>query len=121
MEGCEMTAPDTAHTASSSSGTPGGIAPEPPAPGEFVPGAGIDFRNFLECVHCGLCTSSCPTYIELGDENDCPRGRVYLMRAVTQKRVRLSAEIRSHLTRCLDCRSCETACPSGIHYSRLIE
>ncbi len=87
----------------------------------FVPGEGIDFRNFQTCVHCGLCTSSCPTYIELGDENDCPRGRIYLMRAVAEGRVQVDAAIRTHLAQCLDCRSCETACPSGVHYSRLIE
>src|SRR5262245_60268423 len=51
------------------------------------PGLAVDYRKFLDCVHCGLCTSSCPTYAELGDENDGPRGRIHLMRAVTDKRL----------------------------------
>ncbi|MCR4411642.1 MAG: (Fe-S)-binding protein [Thermoguttaceae bacterium] len=85
------------------------------------PGEGIDFGLFLDCVHCGLCTSACPTYTELGDENDGPRGRVYLMRQVAEGRLGLDARIRKHLDLCLDCRACETACPSGVHYGRLIE
>ncbi len=85
------------------------------------PGEGIDFGLFLDCVHCGLCTSACPTYTELGDENDGPRGRVYLMRQIAEGRLGLDARIRKHLDLCLDCRACETACPSGVHYGRLIE
>jgi len=85
------------------------------------PGAEIDYRRFLDCVHCGLCTSACPTYVELGDENDSPRGRIYLMRAVTDGRLQLTDPVRRHLDLCLDCRACETACPSGVQYGRLIE
>jgi glycolate oxidase iron-sulfur subunit len=85
------------------------------------PGAAIDYRRFLDCVHCGLCTATCPTYAELGDENDGPRGRIYLMRSVTDGRLELSPEVRRHLELCLDCRACETACPSGVQYGRLIE
>src|SRR5512145_1494157 len=84
-------------------------------------GAGIDYELFLDCVHCGLCTSACPTYVELGDENDSPRGRIYLMRAVTDGRLELNRDVRRHLELCLDCRACETACPSGVQYGRLIE
>src|SRR5262245_49744484 len=83
--------------------------------------SGIDYSLFLDCVHCGLCTASCPTYTELGDENDSPRGRIYLMRSVTDGRLDLSPEVRRHLDLCLDCRACETACPSGVKYGRLIE
>src|SRR5215468_8261717 len=83
--------------------------------------AGIDYELFLDCVHCGLCTSACPTYVELGTEMDSPRGRIYLMRAVTDGRVELNAEVRHHLDLCLDCRSCESACPSGVQYGKLIE
>ncbi len=85
------------------------------------PGAGIDYNLFLDCIHCGLCTAACPTYAELGDENDSPRGRIYLMRAVTDERLELTGEVRRHLELCLDCRACETACPSGVQYGRLIE
>jgi glycolate oxidase iron-sulfur subunit len=83
--------------------------------------AGIDYQLFLDCVHCGLCTSACPTYVELGDENDSPRGRIYLMRAVTDGKLALDANVRGHLDLCLDCRACESACPSGVQYGRLIE
>ncbi len=83
--------------------------------------AGIPYELFLDCVHCGLCTAACPTYLELGTEMDSPRGRIYLMRAVTDGRLDLTHEVRRHLELCLDCRSCETACPSGVQYGRLIE
>src|SRR5271155_2332859 len=83
--------------------------------------AGIDYELFLDCVHCGLCTSACPTYVETGNENDGPRGRIYLMRALTDGRIELNHEVRRHLDLCLDCRACETACPSGVQYGRLIE
>jgi glycolate oxidase iron-sulfur subunit len=81
----------------------------------------IDYRLFQDCVHCGLCTASCPTYVETGDENDSPRGRIYLMRAVTDGRLGMSDEVRKHLDLCLDCRACESACPSGVQYGKIIE
>ena len=84
-------------------------------------GATIEYDKFLDCVHCGLCTSACPTYLETGDENNSPRGRIYLMRAVTDGRMDLTPTVQRHLDLCLDCRSCETACPSGVQYGRLIE
>jgi glycolate oxidase iron-sulfur subunit len=93
----------------------------PPSAAQQNPGAGIDYGLFLDCVHCGLCTASCPTYVELGNENDSPRGRIYLMRAVTDGRLPLTHEVRRHLELCLDCRACETACPSGVQYGKLIE
>ena len=86
-----------------------------------TPGDGIQYDLFLDCVHCGLCTSACPTYLETGNENDSPRGRIYLMRAVTDRRLDMNQTIQRHLELCLDCRSCETACPSGVQYGRLIE
>jgi glycolate oxidase iron-sulfur subunit len=85
------------------------------------PGSGIDYELFLDCVHCGLCTSACPTYLELGTEMDSPRGRIYLMRGIVDGRIALDEEVRRHLDLCLDCRACETACPSGVKYGRLIE
>lgn len=81
----------------------------------------IDYRRFQECIHCGLCTASCPTYVETGNENDSPRGRIYLMRSVVDGRLGVSDDVRRHLDLCLDCRACETACPSGVQYGQLIE
>jgi glycolate oxidase iron-sulfur subunit len=89
--------------------------------GRLNPGEGIEYGLFLDCVHCGLCTSACPTYTELGDENDGPRGRIYLMRLVTDGRLEADGRVGRHLELCLDCRACETACPSGVQYGRLIE
>src|SRR5262245_45285699 len=77
--------------------------------------AGFDYELFLDCVHCGLCLSSCPTYVELGTEMDSPRGRIYLMRAVTDGRVDAQdPEVRRHPHPCLDCRASEPACPSAL-------
>lgn len=86
-----------------------------------TPGSDIPYERFLDCVHCGLCTSSCPTYVETGNENDSPRGRIHLMRSVVDGRLPLSEKVQGHLDLCLDCRSCETACPSGVQYGRLLE
>jgi glycolate oxidase iron-sulfur subunit len=95
--------------------------PTLPTAGAPRVGADIDYGRFLDCVHCGLCTSACPTYLETGNENDSPRGRIYLMRAVTDGRLEMGESVKRHLDLCLDCRSCETACPSGVQYGRLIE
>src|SRR5262249_48069461 len=84
-------------------------------------GATIDYEKFLDCVHCGLCTAACPTYLETGDENNSPRGRIYLMRSMGDGRLELTGKVEEPLALCLDCRSCETACPSGVQYGRLIE
>jgi glycolate oxidase iron-sulfur subunit len=81
----------------------------------------IPLRRYQECVHCGLCTASCPTYIETFDENDSPRGRIYLMRAVADGRLAMGPGVRKHLELCLDCRACESACPSGVQYGKMIE
>ena len=81
----------------------------------------IDYELVLDCVHCGLCTSACPTYVETGHEADSPRGRIYLMRNVIDGKLELDDTVKEHLDLCLNCRACETACPSGVQYGKLIE
>jgi glycolate oxidase iron-sulfur subunit len=74
------------------------------------------------CVHCGFCLQACPTYLALGDENDSPRGRIYLMRALVEGELSLDdPSVHTHIDRCLGCRACETACPSGVPYGALLE
>src|SRR2546423_801473 len=72
------------------------------------------------CVHCGFCTATCPTYQLLGDELDGPRGRIYLMKQVLEGG-EVTSTTQLHLDRCLTCRSCETTCPSGVKYGRLLD
>ncbi len=72
------------------------------------------------CVHCGFCTATCPTYLLLGDELDGPRGRIYLIKEMLEGS-KVTASTRLHLDRCLTCRSCETTCPSGVEYGRLVD
>ena len=72
------------------------------------------------CVHCGFCTATCPTYQLLGDELDGPRGRIYLMKQVLEG-AEPTATTQLHLDRCLTCRACETTCPSGVQYGRLVD
>jgi len=76
---------------------------------------------YLDCIHCGLCLSSCPTYRVLGSEMDSPRGRIYLMRAFDEGRAKITDSFVEHMFRCLDCRACETACPSGVHFGQMME
>jgi len=72
------------------------------------------------CVHCGFCTATCPTYLLLGDEQDSPRGRIYLIKEMLEGNP-ATAKTRLHLDRCLTCRRCETTCPSGVQYGRLVD
>jgi glycolate oxidase iron-sulfur subunit len=79
--------------------------------------AGID-----ACVHCGFCLQACPTYLSLEDENDSPRGRIVLMHALVEGTLSVDdPDVRTHIDRCLGCRACETACPSGVPYGHLLE
>ena len=73
-----------------------------------------------KCVHCGFCTATCPTYLLLGDENDGPRGRIYLVKQILEGAA-VTAKTQLHLDRCLTCRACETTCPSGVRYGRLAD
>jgi len=89
-----------------------------------------DFLNTLQgqqadeilrsCVHCGFCTATCPTYQLLGDELDSPRGRIYLIKQMLEGDT-ATEKTRSHLDRCLTCRACETTCPSGVQYGKLVD
>lgn len=83
--------------------------------------AGRDAERILRtCVHCGFCLATCPTYRLLGDELDSPRGRIYLIKSLLEGKP-ASDETLLHLDRCLTCRACETTCPSGVEYGRLLE
>jgi len=77
-------------------------------------------RILRSCVHCGFCTAVCPTYQLLGDELDGPRGRIYLIKDLLEE-ARMSPVAAAHIDRCLTCRACETACPSGVQYGRLLD
>src|SRR5881296_3970990 len=72
------------------------------------------------CVHCGFCTATCPTYNLLGDELDSPRGRIYLMKQMLEG-APVTHRTQLHLDRCLTCRACETTCPSGVEYGKLVD
>ena len=79
-------------------------------------------EKLLACIHCGLCLEACPTYVITGDENDGPRGRLYLMRAVGEGRLTSdSSAFERHIDRCLGCRACEQVCPAGVEYGQLLE
>ena len=82
---------------------------------------GLSVEGVNQCVHCGLCLAYCPTFSELGTEMDSPRGRIFLVKSLAEGRIGLSDSTVRHLSLCLDCRACETVCPAGVPYGRLIE
>lgn len=95
--------------------------PTPAPAGWFDAEGAPGTRDLNTCIHCGLCLTACPTYRELKVEPDSPRGRIYLMRGLAEGRIGPSDELVGHLDGCLDCRACETACPAGVPYSRMLE
>jgi glycolate oxidase iron-sulfur subunit len=85
------------------------------------PGVATSEREIRKCVHCGFCLATCPTYQILGDERDSPRGRIYLMKEMLENGRPATADVVTHVDRCLSCLSCMTTCPSGVDYRRLVD
>jgi glycolate oxidase iron-sulfur subunit len=81
----------------------------------------LDLPELYNCVHCGLCLNQCPTYRALRLEPESPRGRIHLVKAAAEGRIKLNERFKDHMYLCLLCRACETACPSGVQYGRIAE
>lgn len=85
------------------------------------PDIAVAEKILRNCVHCGFCTATCPTYVTLGDELDSPRGRIYLIKDLLEQDRKPSTEFVTHIDRCLSCLSCMSTCPSGVHYMHLVD
>jgi glycolate oxidase iron-sulfur subunit len=96
-------------------------APLAPAPSGFKRSDKPQWEDFARCVHCGLCLNHCPTYRLWGLEADSPRGRIRQMLLVDLGQMSVGVDFVKHIDQCLDCRACETACPSGVEYGKLVE
>src|ERR1700678_4275053 len=80
-----------------------------------------EYDDYSRCVHCGLCANNCPTYRLWGQEADSPRGRIRQMALVDQGRLEIGDSFVTHIDRCLNCRNCESVCPSGVEYGKILE
>jgi glycolate oxidase iron-sulfur subunit len=105
------------------------VMDESPSPADAAPACALPdtplagvLSGINQCVHCGFCLQACPTYLALDDENESPRGRIFLMRSLLEGTVTPDdPSVQAHIDRCLGCRACEPACPSGVPYGHLLE